>query len=186
MRADCTSLVPVERIEQRILVLRGHKVLLDSDLAAFYGVPTKALNQATKRNRARFPADFMFRLTSREVAALLRSQFVTSKRGRGGRRYLPYAFTEQGVAMLSSVLRGEPAILVNVAIMRAFVRLRQLVASHLELARELAAVRRDLASKVDRQTFDRVIRRLLDLFTPASEARREGAIGFRPPGRSKP
>src|SRR5262245_13986553 len=99
MRNDPPSLVPVERIERRILVLRSQKVLLDSDLGSFYGVSTKALNQATKRNRARFPPDFMFRLTSREAAALLRSQFVTSKRGRGGRRYLPHAFTEQGVAI---------------------------------------------------------------------------------------
>ncbi|MCI0586761.1 MAG: ORF6N domain-containing protein [Planctomycetes bacterium] len=180
MRNDPASLVPIVRIERRILVLRGQKVLLDSDLGSFYGVPTKALNQAAKRNRARFPPDFMFRLTYREVDALLRSQFVTSKRGRGGRRYLPYAFTEQGVAMLSSVLKSERAILANVAIMRAFVRLRHLVASHLELARELAAMRRELARKVHRQTFDRVIRRLLDLFTPDSEAKTEGSIGFRP------
>src|SRR5436190_22664268 len=112
-------------VEDAILAIRGQKVLLDADLAPMYGVTVKALNQAVKRNLTRFPADFMFELTADEVSNL-RSQFVTSS-SWGGRRYLPRAFTEQGVAMLSSVLRGERAALVNVEIMRAFVRLRQIL-----------------------------------------------------------
>jgi len=114
--------LPTERIERSILLIRGHKVLLDVDLAALYGVPTKRLNEQVRRNRARFPEDFMFQLTAEEATSL-RSQFATSNKGRGGRRYAPYAFTEQGVAMLSTVLNSERAILVNIEIMRAFVRL---------------------------------------------------------------
>lgn len=130
------SNVPAERIEQSILLIRGHKVMLDSDLAALYGVETKVLVQAVRRNIERFPDDFMFQLTGEEFDAL-RSQFVTSNTGRGGRRYLPYAFTEQGVAMLSSVLRSGQAVEVNIAIMRTFVRLRQILASNEDLARRL-------------------------------------------------
>ena len=130
-------LLPLERITKAILLVRGQKVMLDSDLAQLYDVPTKALLQAVKRNEGRFPPDFMFQLDEPEHEAL-RSQSVTSKGGRGGRRYLPYVFTEQGVAMLSSVLRSERAVLVNVEIMRAFVRLRQMVEDHQELARRVA------------------------------------------------
>ena len=129
----------VEQVQRRILFLRGHKVMLDSDLAELYGVETKALNQAVKRNIHRFPGDFMFQL-SQEDEAFLRSQFVTSKSGRGGRRYRPLVFTEQGVAMLSSVLNSERAIRVNIAIMRAFVNLRRMLATHAELARKLEAL----------------------------------------------
>jgi hypothetical protein len=129
-----TTLAPIEDITRSILVLRGHRVLLDADLAALYGVETKVLVQAVKRNLSRFPADFMFQLSATEWAAL-RSQIVTSKTGRGGRRYTPYAFTEQGVAMLSSVLSSKRAIAVNIQIMRAFVQLRGLLASNKELAR---------------------------------------------------
>jgi hypothetical protein len=119
-------------VESRILFLRGQKVLLDSDLAALYEVETKVLNQAVKRNLFRFPKDFMFRLNEKETLSLaLRSQSVTSK---GGRRYLPYVFTEQGVAMLSSVLASRRAIAVNISIMRTFVRLRELAAMQLDLA----------------------------------------------------
>ena len=121
------SLVPMERIERAILLLRGHKVMFDSDLASLYGVETKVLNQAVSRNIERFPADFMFQLTEAE-ATRLRSQTVTLKTGRGHhRKYLPYAFTEQGVAMLSSVLRSPRAVRVNIEIMRACVRLRQML-----------------------------------------------------------
>ena len=119
-------LVPAERIEHAILILRGQKVMLDSELAALYEVPVKALNQAVKRNLDRFPEDFMFQL-GQEEATSLRSQSVTSKAGRGGRRTEPYAFTEQGVAMLSSVLHSSRAVQVNIEIMRAFVRLRQML-----------------------------------------------------------
>lgn len=127
---------PVPLIETRIFLIRGQKVLLDSDLALLYGVETRALNQAVRRNLERFPGDFMFQLT-REEEEGLRSQIVTSNEGRGGRRYLPYAFTEQGIAMLSSVLKSKRSIEVNIAIMRTFVRLRQLLATHEEIARRL-------------------------------------------------
>src|SRR5580658_5157249 len=121
-------------IERRIYFVRGQKVITDNDLAVLYRVPTKAFNQAVRRNMLRFPADFMFQLTSDETENL-RSQFVTSS--WGGRRYLPYVFTEQGVAMLSSVLKSDRAIQVNIAIMRAFVKVRELLATHQELALRL-------------------------------------------------
>jgi len=133
---------PAPLIENRILLVRGEKVLLDSDLAELYGVPTKVFNQAVKRNRRRFPEDFMFRLTlqeGREVESL-RSQTVTLKRGQH-RKYSPFVFTEQGIAMLSSVLNSERAILVNIAIIRTFVRLRQILATHEELARQMEELR---------------------------------------------
>jgi len=131
-----TSIVPVERIQQYIYVIRGHKVMLDSILAELYGVGTKVLNQAVKRNIERFPEDFMFQLSDKE-AEHLRSQIVTSKMSRGGRRYLPFAFTEQGVAMLSSVLKSKRAVEVNIAIMRTFVKLRQILADNAVLRRKL-------------------------------------------------
>ena len=126
--------ISMERIERLILLVRGHKVMLDVDLAVLYGVTTKRLNEQVRRNRSRFPADFMFQLTSEEVKSL-RSQLATSKQGRGGRRYAPYVFTEQGVAMLSTVLNSERAIHVNIEIMKAFVRLREILASHKDLAK---------------------------------------------------
>lgn len=132
------SEMPAPAIESRILLIRGHKVMLDADLAALYGVATGRLNEAVKRNAKRFPEDFMFQLSgdeSREVEAL-RSQNAILKRGQH-RKYAPYAFTEQGIAMLSSVLNSERAILVNIAIIRTFVRLRQLFATHEDLARRL-------------------------------------------------
>jgi len=139
-------LLPVERITKAILLVRGQKVMVDADLAALYDVPTKALVQAVKRNEGRFPADFMFQLDEQEHESL-RSQSVTSKDGRGGRRYQPYVFTEQGVAMLSSVLRSERAVMVNVEIMRAFVQLRQMAETHQELARKIT----DLERRYDSQ-----------------------------------
>jgi ORF6N domain len=120
--------VPVEQISQSILVFRGHKVLLDEDLASLYGVTTSALVQAVKRNIGRFPDDFMFQLTPAEWA-VLRSRIVIPTSSRGGRRFAPYVFTEQGVAMLSSVLGSERAIAINIEIMRAFVKLRDLRAT---------------------------------------------------------
>jgi len=170
--AKATSLIPAERIERSILLLRGHKVLLDRDLAALYGVETRALVQAVKRNIDRFPSDFMFQLSNQELAAL-RSQSVISnvKPGRGGRRTAPYAFTEQGVAMLSSVLRSPTAIRVNIEIMRAFVRLRQIVASHAELARKLEA----LEKKYDAQ-FKVVFDAIRQLMAPPAQKRTP--IGF--------
>jgi hypothetical protein len=149
--------VSVQLIERRIYLIRGHKVMIDFDLADLYEVATKRLNEQVRRNRNRFPKDFMFRLTKTEAEALrsqfaisktsqggLRSQFATSNTGRGGRRYLPFAFTEQGVAMLSSALNSERAIEVNTAIMRAFVKLRQLLESNEELNRKFTTVIREV------------------------------------------
>jgi hypothetical protein len=173
------SIVPVERIEHSILLIRGQKVMLDSDLAALYVVETKALNRAVRRNPDRFPEDFMFQLTAEEFQILrsqtgtstLRYQFGTSN-GRGGRRYRPYAFTEQGVAMLSSVLNSRRAILVNVEIMRAFVRLRTLLVSNAELARKLDALER----RYDAQ-FKVVFDAIRELMAPPQPKRRR--LGFR-------
>jgi phage regulator Rha-like protein len=131
-----TTLIPIERIEKQIFLIRGQKVMLDSHLALLYGVSTKRLNEQVRRNISRFPDDFMFQLTQAEYE-LLRSQIATSKYGSGGRRYLPLAFTEQGVAMLSTVLNSERAIQVNIAIMRAFVKLRQILATHKDLVHKL-------------------------------------------------
>lgn len=135
-KTDNKPVISVERIETYIYLIRGQKVMLDSDLAELYGVETKVLKRAVKRNSQRFPNDFMFQLNNQEVISL-RCQIGTSKTGHGGSRYLPFAFTEQGVAMLSGVLTNPRAIRVNIEIMRAFIRLRQLLASHKELARKL-------------------------------------------------
>lgn len=169
------------RIEGAILLVRGEKVILDADIAALYGVPTKALIRAVKRNAERFPSDFMFQLDRKEMA-VLRYQFGTSKvvptsaRERwGGRRYRAYAFTEQGVAMLSGVLKSQRAVRVNVEIVRAFVRLRRMLASNAELAEKLEA----LEQKYDghfKVVFD-AIRRLM---APVRSQPRP--IGFRPQG----
>lgn len=163
--------IPSERIEKTILLIRGQKVMLDADLAALYEVETRTLVQAVKRNAKRFPGDFMFELSQEEFDGL-RSQSVISKsEGRGGRRYLPYAFTEQGVAMLSSVLRSERAVYVNIEIMRAFVRLRQILSSNVELARKLET----LEKKYDAQ-FKVVFDAIRQLMTPPQKPRRR--IGF--------
>jgi hypothetical protein len=139
--------LPVDEITRTITVVRGHKVLLDAQLASLYGVATRILVQAVKRNKQRFPEDFMLRLTAEEWTSL-RSQFVTSNAERGGRRYLPYAFTEQGVAMLSSVLRSPQAIAVNIQIMRAFVRMRDLLNSNKELSRQFTQLEARLTRKL--------------------------------------
>ena len=168
-----TSLVvtiPIERVERAILIIRGQKVLLDSHLAALYDVTTFRLNEAVKRNIDRFPDDFMLRLTPEERNSLT-SQFAMSN-GRGGRRNLPYAFTQEGVAMLSSVLNSPSAVAVNIQIMRAFVRLREMLASHADLARKLE----QLETKYDGQfhvIFD-AIRQLM----AEPESRRKPPIGF--------
>jgi hypothetical protein len=128
--------IPAEIIERKIYLIRGHKVMLDSDLAELYDVETKNLNKAVKRNLERFPEDFMFELTAKEAESL-RFQIGTSNVGRGGRRSLPYVFTENGVAMLSSVLTSRRAVHVNVAIMRVFTKIRTLLASHAEVLRRL-------------------------------------------------
>ncbi len=166
------SLIPVDRIEKAILLMRRQKVMLDADLAELYGVETRVLVQAVKRNLGRFPEDFMFQL-SKEEADFLRSQIVTLEKGRGQHsKYLPYAFTEQGVAMLSSVLHSQRAIQVNIEIMRAFIRLRQMLATHIELARKLDALEKRYDSQF-KQVFD-AIRQLM---APPEPKRRP--IGFR-------
>lgn len=171
--------IPTESIERSIILVRGHKVMLDADLAILYGVGVGRLNESVKRNRDRFPADFMFQLTREEFESL-RSQFVTSNLKSqiaisssdwGGRRHPPYVFTEQGVAMLSSVLRSKRAVRVNIEIMRAFVRLRQMLASNAQLARRLDA----LEKKYDGQ-FKAVFDAIRQLMASPEPKRRK--IGF--------
>ncbi|MDD5084835.1 MAG: ORF6N domain-containing protein [Candidatus Omnitrophica bacterium] len=163
------KLISQEVIENRIYLIRGQKVMLDKDLAELYEVETKVLNQAVKRNPKRFPSDFMFQLTWEE-AKFSRSQNATLKKGHNI-KYRSYVFTEQGVAMLSSVLNSERAILVNVAIMRAFVRLRQMLSSNAELARKLE----ELEKKYDHQ-FKIVFDTIRQLMTPSEKPKRR--IGF--------
>src|ERR1019366_5930280 len=159
-------------VERKILVLRGERVMLDADLAELYEVETRSLIQAVKRNAARLPADFMFQLTDGE-AAILRSQTGISSAAHGGRRYAPYAFTAHGVAMLSSVLRSGRAVQVNIEIVRAFVRLRAMLAGNANLARKLAT----LEKKYDAQ-FKVVFDAIRDLMERPTKPRRP--IGFRP------
>lgn len=171
--AKTTPLIPSERIESKILLVRNVKVMLDADLADLYGVTTKVLNQAVRRKRDRFPRDFMFQLTKEEFE-ILRSQPATSSRW-GGRRYCPYAFTEQGVAMLSSVLNSPRAIRVNIEIMRAFVRMRRMLFTHEMLAGKLAALERKAASHDESiRSIVAAIRQLMDPTEPPK--RRQ--IGF--------
>lgn len=168
-------------IQSRILTLRGQRVMLDADLAELYGVATRVLVQAVKRNPARFPEDFMFQLSLDEFAAL-RSQTVTSNTGgRGGRRTAPYAFTEQGVAMLSSVLSSTRAIAVNIEIMRTFVRVRALAATHAGLAKRLGeleektealATKQDDLSRTARHQLKQVFDALRELMTPPDPPKR--------------
>lgn len=160
--------IPLERVERLILIVRSQRVMLDTDLAKLYGVETKALNRAHARNRERFPQDFAFQLTEKEFVDL-RCQFGTSR--WGGRRYRPYAFTEQGVAMLSGVLHSRRAVQVNVAIMRTFVRLRQMLASNARLARKLE----EMEEKYDSQ-FKIVFDAIRELMTPREPKKRR--IGF--------
>lgn len=171
MAAPVTALATAD-LSHLILTIRRQRVLLDSDLAALYGVETKNLNKAVQRNKERFPADFMFQLSSEEHKAL-RFQSGTSKTGRGGRRHLPYAFTQEGIAMLSSVLRSPRAIQVNLAIMRAFVRLRQLALSVEEVARKLDSLEQKYEGK-----FKVVFDALRQLMTPPAQPQRQ--IGFHP------
>jgi len=169
------SPVPVNRIESAIFLLRGQRVLLDADLAALYGVETKALKRAVKRNIARFPSDFMFAL-SPEEARILRRQSGALRHGEHA-KYAPYAFTEQGVAMLSSVLHSERAIVVNIAIMRAFVLLRETLAAHKDLSQKLAELEQRITSHDDRiQTLFDAIRQLM---RPPAEPRKQIGFGVR-------
>jgi hypothetical protein len=165
-----SAIVPTALIHQKIFFVRGTRVMLDADLARLYGVATKSLNKAVKRNANRFPGDFMFQLSPKEMQSL-RFQAGTSKAGRGGRRYVPYVFTEQGVAMLSSVLRSSRAVQVNVAIMRTFVRLREMLTTHEELRRRIDALEKRYDARFQ-AVFD-TIRQMLETPIPAKKP-----IGF--------
>jgi hypothetical protein len=173
--SGAAGVVPAgELIGRQILLLRGHRVMLDRHLAQMYGVPTHRLNEAVKRNQGRFPENFMFQLTPEENGFLI-SQIAIPKPGRGGRRTLPYAFTEQGVAMLSSVLNSDRAIQVNIAIMRAFVRIRGLVGGHKDLARKIEDLERKYAEHDEEiQVIFSAIQKLLE--PPAGGQRKR--IGF--------
>ncbi len=142
MRENSSELVPIEFVANKILLIRGQKVMIDSDLAEFYQIATMRLNEQVKRNHDRFPPDFMFQLTTPEYEYLI-SQFAISKKGRGGRRTLPYAFTEHGVLMLASVLRGQKAADVSIFIVRAFVRIREILSSNKELAYKIEELERE-------------------------------------------
>jgi len=182
------EIIPTEQIALRIRHFRGEKVLLDFDLAALYGVETRALNQAVRRNADRFPADFMFQLSSEETETLSQlvtpsvpghdvsnsSQIVMSSGKYRGKRYRPYAFTEQGVAMLSSVLNSESAVKMNIAIMRAFVQLRRALETNRELARKFSELERRI-DKHDAE-IDAILEAIRQLMAPPEKARRE--IGF--------
>jgi len=174
------ELIPVPAIQKRIVVVREHHVMLDEDLAALYGVETRRLVEQVKRNAERFPPDFMFQLTRAEAAAL-RSQSAISNTGRGGRRYAPYVFTEQGVAMLSGVLRSETAVAVNIAIMRAFVELRRIASSYAAIEKRLENLERETQAKVGRhdQQLEAIFAALRQLINPPPRRRRP--IGFSPP-----
>ena len=163
--------IPVERIEKSILLIRGQKVILDRDLASLYGVETKQLKRAVRRNINRFPKDFMFELNQEEFK-ILRSQFDTSS--WGGTRYRPMAFTEQGVAMLSSVLNSERAIEVNIAIMRVFVKIRQILATHKELAQKLLELEEQLHNH-DHQ-IEAIFEAIYQLISPQERSGKK--IGF--------
>ena len=168
------SLVPLEIIEKRIFFIRGHKVMLDTDLAELYGVETFNLNKAVKRNIDRFPEDFMFQVTKDEMESL-KFQFGISKTsGRGGRRYLPYAFTEQGVAMLSGILNSQRAVHVNIAIMRTFVKLRELLVTHKDLGHKLDEIER----KIERhdEEISSIFQAIRNLMAPPEKPKRK--IGF--------
>ncbi|NOS67630.1 MAG: ORF6N domain-containing protein [Candidatus Peribacteraceae bacterium] len=167
-----SSLIPIETIGTRILLIRGQKVMLDTDLAELYRVPVKTLNQAVRRNKKRFPKDFVFQLTRQEMSHSSRSQIVTLKRGHNI-KYRQFAFTEQGVAMLSSVLHSPRAIQVNIAIMRAFVQLRQWLSSHADLARKLE----EMEQRYD-ENFRTIFEAIRALMTP-EVPEKKGTIGFR-------
>ena len=183
------AIMRMGRIEEIIFLVRGQKVILDADLAALYGVATKRLNEQVRRNRSRFPEDFMFRLTAQEAASLrsqfatskneagtLRSQLVTSIKGRGGRRYAPYAFTEHGAIMAASVLNSERAVKASIFVVRAFVKLREMLAAHKELVLKLA----ELESRVqghDEQIVA-IVEAIRQLMEPPPQPPRK-RIGFR-------
>jgi hypothetical protein len=172
------QVVPAPAIDRRIFVVRERQVMLDADLAELYGVATKRLIEQVKRNLERFPEDFMFQLR-REEAEALRSQIATSNTGRGGRRYAPYVFTEQGVAMLSSVLRSKTAIAVNIEIMRTFVELRRVALSYTALQERLDAIERDMTGRLVQhdEQLGQIFEALHQLIAPPLPPKR--SVGFR-------
>ncbi|MEK7137384.1 MAG: ORF6N domain-containing protein [Patescibacteria group bacterium] len=167
-----TDIIPIESIEMKILIIRGQKVILDSDLAELYGVTTARLNEQVKRNRSRFPEDFVFRLNKNEFDNLI-SHFATSRLKWGGRRKLPLVFTEHGAVMAANVLSSPRAVAVSIQVVRTFVRLREILATHKDLARKLA----ELEEKYDEQ-FAVVFEAIRQLMTPV-EPEKKGKIGFR-------
>jgi phage regulator Rha-like protein len=167
---------PLIAVESRILFLRNQRIILDADIAELYGVPVKVLNQQIKRNRERFPSDFVFRLTEKEHK-VLRSQIVTSKTGRGGRRYTPYAFTEHGAIMAATVLNSERAVQMSVFVVRAFVRLREMLATNRKLAGKIDELENRLDS--NDSVIQDLIEAIKDLMTPQEPPR--SRIGFRLP-----
>jgi ORF6N domain-containing protein len=169
--------IPVELIERRIYLIRGQKVMLDSDLAELYQVTTGNLNLAVRRNVNRFPPDFMFQLTKEEASSLL-LQIARAKTGRGGRQTPPYAFTEHGVAMLSSVLNSDRAVQMNILIIRAFVKLREMIATHKDLARKIEEIER--TQQKQGQQISAIIQHFIEL-----PARPKHPIGFQPPKEKK-
>ena len=142
IQSNNNPIIPLEAVSQRIFLIRGQKVMLDTDLAELYGVTTVRLNEQVRRNINRFPLDFMFQITKNEYESL-RSQFAISNKGRGGRRYFPYAFTEHGVAMLSSVLKSTRAVQMNILIIRTFIKIREILASNKELAFKIEKLERE-------------------------------------------
>jgi phage regulator Rha-like protein len=173
-KAQEMAVMPLEFVERKIFLIRGRKVMIDADLAEMYGVPTKSLNLAVRRNKERFPEDFMFQLT-KEEAQSLRFQIETSKTGRGGRRYLPYAFTEHGVAMLSAVLNSQRAIGMSIVIIRVFVRLREILATHQDLGRAIDEIRRRQEEQGEQITA--IIQTINQLLAP-EPVRPKRRIGF--------
>jgi hypothetical protein len=172
-----TSLLPEERIERAIRLIRGHKVILDADLAAIYGVATRRLNEQVKRNRDRFPEDFVFELSAEEFA-ILKSQSATAS--WGGRRTRPYAFTEHGALMAANVLKSETAVHTSIVVVRTFVRLREMLASHESLARKLS----ELEHRYDSQ-FKVVFEAIRELMRPPSAEQHRRRIGFHMPDKSE-
>lgn len=175
-----TTPVSVELIEQHIYLIRGHKVMLDSDLAELYGVTTKRLNEQVKRNQGRFPDDFMFQLTRGEVDSLNRSQFATGSQRHRDPRFKPYAFTEHGAVMLASVLNSATAVQVSTQVVRAFVRLRSILAEHKELARKMDALEKSYQAQSQRYDaqFKAVFDAIRKLMEPAPTRSRRQQIGF--------
>jgi DNA-binding transcriptional MerR regulator len=178
--ANESTLAP-RQIESQIFLIRGHKVILDTDLAALYGVDVRALNQAVKRNGDRFPSDFVFQLTAEENAGL-RSQTVISKGSRGGRRYAPYAFTEHGAIMAASVLNSSRAVDMSIFVVRAFLRLRETLATHKALAAKLAELEQRL--ETHDHEIDEILTAIRELAMPPEKPSRQ--IGFRPNVVSRP